>query len=591
MMRGAENRSAAHSPPPDDIGAVPEIPALTDTTVVFEITPRTLKKVPLNHEYLYVLWYDLVHLNETAEITPVALLKELLTVGIIVDGALVVGHGADDAPPAHDPLWYVALYSTILGPEIIGDAVNAGEDSFYAIDREHLPDVDVVRFDVDTRQVSLNAGELHADPGATEAPPESPDLPAYAPKIETPAAPAMNWVTESREIAVDLTKLDRLINLVGELVIAESMVTKNPEVRELSLESFDRASHSLRRIISELQDVVMSFRTVPLSATFRQVTRMIREMTARSTTPIQLKLIGEETEVDKTVIEQITGPLIRLIRFCIQYGIEPRDQRRAAGKPDTGTITLSGQHEGTEVLIRVADDGAGLDREALMHQAARKGWTREREGFSPSDREVFRWIFDPEFSPEDTNGPARTTGPGLDLVLKNIEDVNGRIDVDSTRGRGTIFSLRIPMTVVIMDGMLIRVGRSSFTIPLLSIHESFRPAPDQITKTAGGQELVMIRGHLVPVIRLHRCYRLAADHERLDEGILINVSAGGRKACLFIDEIVGHHQSVIKEMPDYVGTTSGISGCSILEDGSVSLVLDIGGVLDMAETIEPDDYL
>jgi len=295
-----------------------------------------------------------------------------------------------------------------------------------------------------------------------------------------------------------------------------------------------------------------------------------------------LELIGEDTEVDKTIIEHIDDPLMHIIRNCVDHGIESPEERKAVGKPETGKLTIEAKHEGGEVLIRISDDGRGLNREKILAKGIRRGMIRD-DGKPLSDQEVFRLIFEPGFSTAEKVTEVSGRGVGLDVVKKNIEKMKGKANIRSIPGKGTTIILSIPLTLAIIDGMIVRVGSSSYTIPLLSIRESFRPNPDQITITMEEQEIVRIREDMIPVIRLHELYNITPEQTELCKGILINVSSGIKSVCLFADEIIGHHQTVIKGMPGYVASARGISGCTILGDGEVSLILDVGKLIDIAE--------
>ncbi len=388
--------------------------------------------------------------------------------------------------------------------------------------------------------------------------------------------------TERNDIRVDLGKLDDLMNLVGELVIGEAMVTRNPDLEDLVSERFERAAHNLRRIVSDLQDVAMSVRMVPLSRTFRRMIRLVHDVSAKAGKKVRLDLVGEDTEVDKTVIEQVGDPLVHLIRNSVDHGLEPPEDRLAAGKPETGVVTISAGHEGGEVVIKVADDGRGLPRDKILDKARKQGLVTD-DGSRMSDEDVYRLIFEPGFSTAEKVTDISGRGVGMDVVKRNLERIKGRVDVRSTPGQGSVMILRIPLTLAIIDGMLVRVGTTRYTIPLLSIRQSFRPVDGQVSRSVDGQELADVRGELVPVVRMHDFYGTTGDFSDLQEGILICVGAADRQICLFADEILGHHQTVIKAMPGTTGSAKGISGCTILGDGEVSLILDVENLMDAAE--------
>lgn len=378
-----------------------------------------------------------------------------------------------------------------------------------------------------------------------------------------------------RDIRVDLEKLDRLVNLIGELVIAESLVTHNIDLRGLELEHFDRAAHNLRRITAEIQDTTMSLRMVPLSTTFQKLIRVVHDLSTKSGKRIRFEVHGEETEVDKTVTELIGDPLVHIVRNAIDHGIEAVEERRQLMKPETGEVTVEARQESGEVWIMISDDGRGLDRQKLLAKGIERGLVAG-DGKDLTDQEVFRLIFEPGLSTAERVTEISGRGVGMDVVKRNIERLKGRVDVESLPGQGSMVTLHIPLTMAIIEGMLVRVGDSNYTIPIQAIRESLRPTPKSITRTPDRQELVKLRNELVPILRLHETYRRTPQHTTLSDGILVLVEDQDRRLALFADEIIGQQQTVIKALPQYLKSSQGISGCTILGDGSVSLILDIG---------------
>lgn len=386
-----------------------------------------------------------------------------------------------------------------------------------------------------------------------------------------------------QDIRVDLHKLDILINLVGELVIAESMVTRCPAVAYIEDEYYNRAKHQLRRICDDLQDVAMSVRMIPLSATFRKMIRLVHDLATKTGKRIKLNLVGEDTEVDKTVIEQIADPLVHIVRNSCDHGVELPDERLKSGKSDTGTVTLEGRHEGGEVWIIIKDDGRGLNKEKIIAKAMEKGLAGNEVRDWPEER-IFKLIFEPGFSTADKVTDVSGRGVGMDVVKRNIEKLNGRIDISSRAGEGSIFTLRIPLTLAIVDAMLVRVGDGKYMIPTLSIRESLVPIMKQVTITPEGREILRLREEMVPIIRLYDVFGCKPGAEKLKDGILIVAEDAGHSFAFFVDEIIGQQQTVIKGLPDYIGEANGFSGCTILGDGSVSLIVDVGAVSQMSGT-------
>jgi two-component system chemotaxis sensor kinase CheA len=387
-------------------------------------------------------------------------------------------------------------------------------------------------------------------------------------------------------ISVNVKKLDRLMDLVGELVISEAMVTQNPELKGLVLEDFQRASGQLHKITEEIQDMVMAIRMVPLSTTFYKMNRVVRDMSKKLGRNTKLQIIGEETEVDKNIIEHISDPIMHLVRNAIDHGIEEPCERMRQGKPGTGTITLEAKNAGSDVLIIVRDDGRGLNKEAIIKKAMDNGLLN-RPANDMTDREIYNLIFLPGFSTREDVSEFSGRGVGMDVVISNIESIGGSVSVESKEGAGTSVILKIPLTVAIIDGMIMRVGRSSFTMPTTSIRESFRPSQKDIITDPDNREMIMVRGNCYPILRLHRFYGIPDHLENFTEGIFIMVEHDGKTLCIFADELIGQQQVVVKSLPDYIRKRKrkikGIAGCTLLGDGSISLILDAADMIESAK--------
>jgi two-component system chemotaxis sensor kinase CheA len=382
---------------------------------------------------------------------------------------------------------------------------------------------------------------------------------------------------KKRHIRVDVEKLDALMTLVGELILAENMVTQNDELRGLELENFTKAALHLNRITRSLQDIAMSVRMVPIRQTFRKMLRLVRDLSQRQGKHVDLTLLGEDTEVDKNLIEAIADPLVHIIRNGIDHGIQTPAEREAAGKPPNGTLCLEAKHQGGEVWIVITDDGRGLNRDRILAKAIERGLVAG-DGAGMADSDVYSLIFEPGFSTADAVTDVSGRGVGMDVVKRNIEALGGRVDLASQFGRGTQITLRIPLTLAIIDGMLVRVGASYFTLPLLSIVESLPIPPSNIVRVPGSGDLVNLREGVLPLYRLEALYNVAADEDTGGSriGVVIEHTAG--RFCLLIDELVGQRQTVIKALPTYLGSLRGISGCSILSNGEISLILDLNAI-------------
>jgi two-component system chemotaxis sensor kinase CheA len=384
-------------------------------------------------------------------------------------------------------------------------------------------------------------------------------------------------------ISVPVAKMDKLMDLVGEMVIAEAMVTQNPDVKVLNLDNFNKAARQLRKITSELQDMVMSIRMVPLSATFHKMHRIVRDMNKKLNKEVYLEIIGEETEVDKNIIEHISDPIMHLVRNAIDHGIEAAEDREASGKSKLGKVTLEAKNAGNDVVILIKDDGKGLRKQKILEKARQNGLLNKPEN-EMNDKEIFNLVFLPGFSTNEAVTEFSGRGVGMDVVVKNIEKVGGSVSISSVVGRGTTITMKIPLTLAIVDGMNIGVGKSCYTIPTIAIKQSFRPKETDIITDPDGNEMIMVRGVCYPILRLHQLYKVKGAQERFHEGILIMVENEGKSICLFADELLGEQQVVVKTLPVYIRSIKkirGLSGCTLLGDGSISLILDAGGLINV----------
>ncbi|WAG55567.1 chemotaxis protein CheA [Clostridium estertheticum] len=380
-------------------------------------------------------------------------------------------------------------------------------------------------------------------------------------------------------ISVNISKLDMLLDLVGEIVISEAMVTKNPDLEGLSLDNFNKASRQLRKLTNELQDVVMSIRMVPVSMTFHKMNRIVRDMSKKLNKEVELEIIGEETEVDKNIIDHISDPLMHLVRNSLDHGIEDKEERIVSGKPPIGKITLEAKNAGGDVFIIVRDDGRGLDKSKIYEKAKLQGLvTRPEEELT--DKEIFAFILLPGFSTNESVTEYSGRGVGMDVVKKNIDSIGGSISIESMIGRGSVISIKIPLTLAIIDGLEVAVGISKYTIPITSIKESFKPKENEVIADSDGNEMIMIRGEAYPIYRLHRLFNVNTKVTTPTDGIMVLVEDNTKSACLFVDSLIGEQQVVVKELPNYIKKAKGIAGCTILGDGNISLIIDVNGILD-----------
>ena len=409
--------------------------------------------------------------------------------------------------------------------------------------------------------------------------------------VKTPGAAANNSDTGDTKgkagkqnlINVDLNKLDTLMDLVGEIVITESMVSGSADLAGLELDNFNRASRQLRKLTDELQDIVMSIRMVPIAATFQKMRRIVRDMGKKLEKDVDLVLMGEATEVDKTIIDGIADPLMHLVRNAMDHAIEDKAGRVAAKKDPVGRIILSAQNIGGDIIITVSDDGKGLDAEMILEKAKAKNILTKPEN-EYSEKEIFNLLTVPGFSTKEAVTEFSGRGVGMDVVKKNIEKIGGMVTIESVKGAGTNIFFKIPLTLAIIASMEIRVGSNVYAIPISNIRESFKATSNQLLADPDGNEMIMIRGVCYPIIRLHKVFHLQDAQTNIVDGILLLVDSGDRLACIFADELLGKHQVVVKPLPVYLSRYSakgvGIAGCTILGDGSISLILDIQGILN-----------
>lgn len=403
------------------------------------------------------------------------------------------------------------------------------------------------------------------------------EMPATAENVAV--ADAKTMVRQQSIISVNISKLDQLMDLVGELVIAEAMVTSNPELEGIHLDQFHKSARQLNKLTNELQDIAMSIRMIPVAATFHKMQRIVRDMNRKLNKEVELVLTGEDTEVDKSIIDHLSDPLMHLIRNSLDHGIESPAERRAAGKPEKGTVILEAKNSGGDVWINIKDDGRGLDKAKILKKAAQQGLLTKNEN-DYSEREIFNFILLPGFSTNEAVTEFSGRGVGMDVVRENISKINGSINMSSIPGKGTTIQVRIPLTLAIINGMLINIGTSRFIIPTTTIRESFRPVASQIIRDTEDNEMIMIRGQVYSVARLHKHLKIDTNVTNLETGIIVVVEDGDSTLCLFADELIGEQQVVVKPLPVYIKKAQSLAGCTILGDGKISLILDISKLVN-----------
>ena len=432
---------------------------------------------------------------------------------------------------------------------------------------------------------------LHDEPEPQSPAPAAAAKPAAAPAkptVSASSAPKPSDAlpkTKQSLVSVNQAKLDQLMDLVGELVTTESMVVSNPDLKGLRLDNFNKSTRELHKLTDELQDVVMSIRMVPLSGVFQKMNRIVRDMSKKLDKQVELVTEGGDTEVDKTINEAIGDPFMHMIRNSMDHGIEPIEERRAKGKPDIGRITMIAKNIGSEIVITIADDGAGLNPEVLLRKARENGLLTKPES-EYTEKEIFGLIMLPGFSTNKEVTEFSGRGVGMDVVRKNIEKVCGTLSIDSERDKGTTFIIKIPLTLAIVDGMELEIGSTIYTLPIASITQSFKIYDNsQILHNTDGTEMIMLRGECFPLIRLHRLFDVETQITELGDGIVILIENGTSAACLFADKLLGEQQVVVKPFPTFLNKYAikqiGLSGCTILGDGSISLILDANALLNL----------
>lgn len=378
-------------------------------------------------------------------------------------------------------------------------------------------------------------------------------------------------------LRVDAGKLDYMMDMVGELVIAQSLITHNPEIGALESGPLQRNLQQLGRITAEVQRVAMNMRMTPVSTLFGRMNRLVRDLARKNGKKVRLELSGEETELDKTIIEHLSDPMMHMVRNSLDHGLEGPEERVASGKSPEGKLLLAASHQAGHILIQIADDGRGLNTEKILKKARERGLVSE--GQNLSDNEIFFLIFEPGFSTAETITDVSGRGVGMDVVRRQIMGLRGRIEIRSERGKGATFLLRLPLTLAIIDGLIVGVGAERYIMPINSVREMMRPTPEMIFTIEGRSEMAMVRGELLPIVRLDRRFGIAGASQDPAEALFVVVESQGRRFCLLVDEMLGKQEVVIKSLGDTFREISGISGGAILGDGRVGLILDVNGVV------------
>jgi two-component system chemotaxis sensor kinase CheA len=387
---------------------------------------------------------------------------------------------------------------------------------------------------------------------------------------------------EAATVKVATSKLEYLVDMVGELVIAQSMLKHNPDLAALRTPRLQRDVAQLSRVTAEVQKTAMAMRMVPVGQLFRKMNRLVRDLARKSGKKVELELVGEDVELDRTLVEELADPLVHMIRNSMDHGVEPPDEREAAGKPPVGKLRLSAAHQAGQIAVEVADDGRGLDKRRILDKAVAKGVVAP--GASLSDQEIYHLIFQPGFSTAEKVTDVSGRGLGMDVVRKQVEKLRGRIEVESHSGLGSRFLLKLPLTLAIIEGLVVRAGGERYIVPIFSVREMLRPTQDSIFTVEGKGEMAMVRDRLVPVARLTRKLGLPDNQRHSGDGLMIVGESEGREFCLMVDEMIGKQEVVIKSLGPAFRHVRGISGGAILGDGRVGLILDVAVLLQQSGT-------
>ena len=381
---------------------------------------------------------------------------------------------------------------------------------------------------------------------------------------------------EARSVKVDTSKLDYLVDMVGEMVIAQSMVQHDPDLVLETKPRLARNLSQLARITNEVQRTAMSMRMIPIGQLFQKTARMVRDLSRKAGKRVELELFGEDTELDRNIVEELADPLLHMVRNAVDHGIELPAERAQRGKSETARVTLKAGHQAGHIVVQVSDDGRGLDREKILRKATERGLIAS--GAQLSESEIFNLIFHPGFSTAEQVTDVSGRGVGMDVVRKRVQKLRGRIDVASAAGQGSTFLLRLPLTLAIIDGLVVGVGCERYIVPLFAVREMLQPAAESISTVEGREEMALVRTSLLPIVRLHERFGVKPRFEKPWESLLIVAESVGRRFCLMVDELIGKQEVVIKSLGETMGSIPGVAGGAILGDGRVGLILEPEGL-------------
>ncbi len=387
----------------------------------------------------------------------------------------------------------------------------------------------------------------------------------------------------SQHIKVDVQKLDYLVDMMGELVIVQSQLAQHPTVQRSQDQKLIRNFSQMSRITSELQKISMSLRMVPIGQTFQKMVRLVRDLSRKVAKQVDLHLLGEDTEIDRNMVEAIYDPLVHMVRNAVDHGLETPADRQAAGKAAQANLWLRAYHKGGNVVIEIEDDGAGLNRERILAKARDRGLVREGEALTPTQIDAL--IFEPGFSTASQITDVSGRGVGMDVVKKAIENLRGKIEIYSHPGEGTRFTIRLPLTLAIIEGMIVGVGPERYIIPTIAVQQTLRPASDDYHTVSGRGEMLQVRNQLLPLVRLHELFQVASANQNPAEALVLVVENEGEQKCVMVDDILGKQEVVIKSLGETFNGVKGVAGGTILGDGRVGLILDLNGLFSLSRDV------
>ncbi|MHB8068332.1 MAG: chemotaxis protein CheA [Desulfobaccales bacterium] len=452
------------------------------------------------------------------------------------------------------------------------------------------PDMDQALQELQAQKQTPPPAEIQVE--EAKAPPPKPAPPPVsqikekkrAPESPAPAAAEGKGASDGQlpaTVKVDISKVDNLVNLMGELVIAQSQVRQNPNLSTISDPKLERDLAQVSRITSELQMISMSMRMVPIGQTLRKMVRLVRDLSRKSKKTVELHLEGEDTEIDRNMVEAIYDPLVHLVRNALDHGLESPKERQAQGKSPEGHVWLRAYHKGGNVVIDIEEDGRGLDRDRILAKAQERGLVQPGEQLNAT--QIDHLIFEPGFSTAETITDISGRGVGMDVVRLTIERLQGKIEINSRPQQGTRFTLRMPLTMAIIDGLVVKVGKERYILPAVAVRETLRPAASDYFTVQGQGELIKVRSQLIPLLRLHRLFRTGNGDIPPTEALVMVVEHEGKQRGLLVDDILGKQEVVIKSLGESFQKIKGLAGGTILGDGRVGLILDLAGIFALAQ--------